>query len=85
MSNHELFHEVSAILKEKGIDDPRWFMARQIAIPEMENMKLRELADLFFHGTPAIKNVTEEEFEEWIRDEAENWGLTIPEYIDQIN
>ena len=84
MSNHDLFHEVSAILKEKGIDDPRWFMARQIAIDELENMKLRELADLFYAGTDAIKEVTEEDFEEWARESANDFGVTIPEWLDEV-
>ena len=84
MSTHELYNEVSAILKTKGYDDPTWFMAVQIATDEMENMKLRELAELFHVGTSAIKDTSKEDFEEWVRGEADAWALSIPEWLDEV-
>lgn len=84
MSTHELYNEVAAILKEKGQDDPTWFMAVQIAMAEMGTIKLRELAEIFHSGTSAIKEISKEDFEEWARDEAEAWDLSIPEWLDEV-
>ena len=44
----------------------------------------RELAELFFAGTDAIKNVTEEDFEEGVRESARDYGITIPEWLDEV-
>ncbi len=77
------YDEIAARLKEGDFDNPTWFMAVQIATDEMENMKLRELAELFHCGTSPLNETTEEEFLDWCKEEANNWELSIPAWLDE--
>lgn len=79
----KLYNNVARILKEKGYDDPLWFMATQIALPEMENMKIRELTELFYHGTDAIKETSKEDFEKWCLCEAETWEMNVWDWLEE--
>ena len=77
------YEEISARLKEGDFDNPTWFMAVQIATDEMQCIKLRELAEIFHCGTPALNETTNEEFVDWCKEEADNWDLTIAAWLDE--
>jgi hypothetical protein len=78
------YAEIAARLKEADIDDPVWFMAVQFATDEMENMKLRELAEIIYYGQPALKGIKEEDFMEWVKEEAEAWDLEVSDWLNEV-